>query len=440
VQILKSRLRAGTALDTSYIFSGGHGQGKTTLARILARAMLCENLDKSDPEPCNECDSCKAFLEENCSAYVELDAASKGTIDNIRAIVDDLAFMVLGGSKRIYLFDETHRMSRDSQDVLLKPIEEKKMIGIFCTTEPEKIRGTIRSRCEEHSIRKIAREDILVRMKMILNTEGVEFTDDAVFTVIDYCDGHVRDVINKLGMIAQLGPVTLEAVRERLSLGMVATYYEILLALDNPSLAVELIEKACERVGPDEVANGLAEAAMNAFRMAHGLYASFVTVDRDLAKKLHMKYGDGIIRLADRFSKARYSTRISLVCDTLIALPQASTALPVMQVMSAPVAVQQAPQLAAAPTAAKAAPLGPVAAPAASGTSVRPDGIGSRKDDPLGLTDLDDKSVPRDWPRGRTPIKPVNFSVDTPEEEMRILTPAEWRATFERLWPISKAV
>jgi DNA polymerase III delta prime subunit len=209
--------------DGEMFAANGFMNHNTTLARILARALLCQNLDRNDPEPCNECENCRAFLDEACLSYVELDAASKGTIDNVRSIVDDLAFMPLTGSKRIYLFDEVHRMSRDSQDVLLKPLEEKKMIGIFCTTEPEKIRGTIRSRCEEYSIRKINREDVLARMRMILTKEGVEGDDDAILTVIDYCDGHVRDIINKLGMIAQLGPVTLESVRENLSLSMGST-------------------------------------------------------------------------------------------------------------------------------------------------------------------------------------------------------------------------
>lgn len=108
VKVLQAQLRGGTALDTSYIFEGGAGQGKTTLARILARALLCQNLDKNspEPEPCNECDNCKDILNETSMAFVEKDAASNGTIDQIRAIVDGLPFAVLGAPKRIYLFDE----------------------------------------------------------------------------------------------------------------------------------------------------------------------------------------------------------------------------------------------------------------------------------------------------------------------------------------------
>ena len=118
VQLLKARLRNGTALDTSYIFSGGSGQGKTTLARIYARAMLCANLDKSNPEPCNQCESCRSILNDSSVAFSEKDAASQGGIDQIRRIVDSLPFTVIGADKRIFLFDECF-----TEDTLLRTPE-----------------------------------------------------------------------------------------------------------------------------------------------------------------------------------------------------------------------------------------------------------------------------------------------------------------------------
>lgn len=316
VQVLRSRLENGTAHDTSYIFSGGHGQGKTTLARILARALLCLDLQEGS-EPCNECDNCEGILSESTMAFQEMDAASKGTIDNVRGIVEDLPFVVQGARKRVYLFDEAHRMSRDAQDVLLKPIEDKQLIAILCTTEPEKIRGPIRSRCEEHSISKISREAIQERMVMVMEKEGVEFEPDAITTVIDYCSGHVRDVLNKLEMVSQLGPVTAAAVRERLNLSVISTYYEVLLALGDPAKAIELVERACDRVGPEEVASGLAEAAMSSYRLAHKMYTDFAFVDRSLAVKVHQTYGDDVVRLAEYFLSPRRASKIGLVCDVV---------------------------------------------------------------------------------------------------------------------------
>jgi len=457
VQLLKARLSKGTALDVSYIFAGGHGQGKTTLARILARAMLCMNLDKADPEPCNECENCRSVLDGQPGAYVEQDAASGGTIDNIRAIVDDLPYAVFNAPKRVYVFDEAHRMSRDAQDVLLKPLEEKKMVGIFCTTEPEKIRGPIRSRCEEYQIRKITRDDVLFRMKTILSAHGIEHEDDAVLTVIDYSGGHVRDVVNRLEMVAQMGRVSLENVREYLHLSVVSTYYEVLLSLGDPRRSIELVEQLCERVSPEEVAAGLSEAAMNAFRLKHGMFADFVYVDKSLGQRLYEAYGENTLRLAEHFLRQRYTSKVSLVCDLVNlsgGIPTAPTA-PVVTVpfvvaptVAAPPPVQQPPTPAVsvslpppAPTTA-APPVPKPAIPVASSQPgkgmLRQDGIGSiGSGDVAALTDFDHQAVPRQMPRGRNHNpQPINFAGVDETEGHVILSPDQWKREFEITWRV----
>src|SRR5690606_16485666 len=156
-------------------------------------------------------------------------------------------------------------------------------------------------RCEIYEIRRIDRLDILQRMKMILEKENVAYEEDAILTVIDVANGHVRDVINKLETVAQLGFVSVEAVRERLNLSVVSTYYDILLSLGDPSKAVQLVEEACNRVGPSEVTAGLAEAAMNSYRHAHKIYADFSVFDRTAAEKAHTLLGDTLPRLAQYF-------------------------------------------------------------------------------------------------------------------------------------------
>jgi DNA polymerase III subunit gamma/tau len=446
VQLLKARLAKGTALDINYIFSGAWGSGKTTLARILARAMLCLNVDKTDPEPCNMCENCRDILDGTPGAYVEQDAASGGTIDNIRAIVEDLPFAVFNAPKRVYVFDESHRMSRDAQDVLLKPLEEKRMCGIFCTTEPEKIRGPIRSRCEEYTIRKITREDVLVRMKKILDVEGIHHEDDGVLTVIDYSGGHVRDIVNRLEMIAQMGEVSLATVREYLHLSVVATYYEVLLSLGSPMQAVERIEQACERVSPEEVSAGLAEAAMNSFRLAHGMFTDFVYVDKGMCQKVHALYGDKVVRLADFFLQRRYTSKVALICDVL-SLSEGVPAAPV--VSSAPILIVTPslipptipvahPLASSAPVPASSAPTPPSTTKVNGNGKLRSDGVGSLgSGDLAALTDLDHKVVAREKPRGRDQVNvPINFGGSVDGDELgRILTPDEWRRIFESTWP-----
>jgi DNA polymerase III subunit gamma/tau len=472
IQLLKARLSRGSALDSSYIFAGGHGQGKTTIARILARAALCQDLNKDDPEPCNACDNCTAILDGAPSAFDEKDAASGGTIDIVRSMVDDLPFSVMNASKRVWLFDEAHRMSIGAQDVLLKPLEEKLVVGIFCTTEAEKIRGPIRSRCEEHTIRKVTRDDVLVRMKMILTAEGVEHEDDAVLTVIDFSGGHVRDVVNKLEMISQLGGLTTANVRDYLNLGVVTAYYDTLLALGDTARAISLVEEACDRVGPDEVAAGLAEAAMNSYRLANGMYADFVYVDRTLAQAVYGRFGTHLLSLAEFFLRMRYPTRLGLICDIValaqnggaVAVPTATSAPPVILIAaSAPVSAPVQPYVASTPTVAQsqtvvqtpsvaqAAQQAPIAqqpaavppapartlAPLASNTKIRADGIGALgSGDGLALTDDDHKGVPQGWPRrssASADVIPFSFQGGL-DDENKPLQADEWKREFDRTW------
>jgi DNA polymerase-3 subunit gamma/tau len=276
--------------------------------------MLCLSLNKEDPEPCNECPNCKAFLEDSSQAYTERDAASQGTIEHVRKIVEDLPFAVLDAPKRIYLFDEAHRASKDAQDVLLKPIEEKVMVGMFCTTE--KIRGAIRSRCEEHTIRRVTREEILAWVKRVLQAERVEHEDEAVLTVIDYTGGHLRDVLNRLEMIYQGGDITLDRVREQLNLSMVSVYYEILLKLPvDLAGALALLDKVLDKVTAEEASTGLAEAAMNSFRLANKMAADFAFLDRALADKVAAMHQGQLVKVAEYFLRSRYSNQIGLVCD-----------------------------------------------------------------------------------------------------------------------------
>lgn len=444
VQVLKSRLVKGTALGTSYIFSGGHGRGKTTLARILGRALLCTNL-RPDGEPCNECDSCKAILNDASPALSELDAASNGTVEIVRGLVDKLDYVVTGGSKKVYVFDEVHRMSKEAQDVLLKPLEEGRLVGIFCTTEPEKIRGAIRSRCEDHPIRKITREDILKRFKTILEAESVEHEDDAVLTIIDHSGGHVRDAVSKLEMVAQMGSVTLDVVREYLNLSVVSTYYDILLNLGNPATSVILAEEALERVGPEAVAEGIAEAAMNSYRLAHNMFAEFSYVDRDKAVQVHQIYGDSVIRFSEYFLRSYKTSKIALLSDIIACrggpvTPSVQQQTPIV-VTSAPATIVTVVPTTSARTMTTPPPsvvasedqvqtqsvvTPPSVPPPATGR--RSDGVGDKgsSNDPRALTTLDTKGVPQQSARGRDLPK----SVAPPTV---VIPPSEWRVRFLRL-------
>jgi DNA polymerase III subunit gamma/tau len=429
--------------DGERFSANGFINHNTTIARIFARAMLCENLDKSNPEPCNQCESCKSILNDSSVAFSELDAASQGGIDQIRRIVDSLPFTVIGASKRIYLYDESHRMSKDAQDVLLKPLEERKMIGMFCTTEPEKVRGAIRSRCEEYGIRKVTREDVLVRMKHILESEGVEYEDDGVLTVIDYAGGHVRDVVSRLEMIAQVGSISLDNVREHLNLSVISTYYQILLNLTQDiKKALQLVDQACERVTAEEVASGLSEAAMNAFRLANGMGADFAFTDTTLATEVYKLYGVDLIKIANHFLRSRFVTQVSLICDvtTLAYSGVKSSFVSQQPVILAPIVQIDAPsvvhqrQNVIEPSPASVVPTITSAPPLESTTS----SIGNLgSSDPEARTIYDSYVIPEGNPGKKR--KPTQIPLDVKTSSDRdLLTHEMWRRGFTELWSRGK--
>lgn len=313
--MLKARLTQGKQWEKSYIFAGGSGQGKTTLARIFVRASLCHNLNKSDPEPCNECESCVAILSDMPSPFVEMDAASGGTVDTIRGIVADIPFRVADAPCRIYLFDEAHGLSKEAQNALLKPMEERKILGVFCTTEPHKILGTLRGRCESYKIRRVTQAQIEARMHKILTQEGVSFEPAAVAAVVAHAKGHVRNILNDLEMLSHVGSVTMQAVQDLLPMGMSRLYLQILLAIGDTPRAVELLEQACEDTAPADVAAGLAEAALGAYRQAQGLAVDFMWLDQDLTQQVWARFGEHTVALAEFFLRRAKVTQTSMVCD-----------------------------------------------------------------------------------------------------------------------------
>lgn len=432
VEVLKARLKKGTALDTSYIFSGGAGRGKTTLARILSRALLCQSLTP-DCEPCNACDNCKSALDEESAAVTEMDAASRGTVEHVKAIVDSLPFVVQGAPKKVYIFDECHRMSKDAQDVLLKPIEDKQLVAILCTTEAAKIRGPIRTRCEDHAIRTITRDHILARMKYILEQEKVEYEEDAVLMVIDQSGGHVRDAINKLEMLGQLGPVTIDSVRDYLNLNVVSKYYEILLTLGAPAQAIAMAEQVMDSVSAEDLSEGLAEAAMNSFRLANNMFVNFSYVDRELATKVHAMYGDKVTHLAEYFLRSYRVSRTSIISD----LVACQAGVPDKAItVAAPVVVQATvvpatttPVVTSAPApiqAPQGRPVGPAPTPTAP--------IVEASEAPrVKLTDVERRAMPSSMPRDNTkgttstPLGPVTHSADP------YLPTPEFRSKLRRL-------
>ncbi len=189
----------------AYLFTGSRGCGKTSSAKVLARAVNC--LNPKDGEPCNECEICQASLDGSLTDIVELDAASNNGVDNIRSIIEQVNFLPVTAKYRIYIIDEVHMLSTGAFNALLKTLEEppSHVKFILCTTDPQKIPATIISRCLRFDFKKITTEYIVENLKAICKDCKIEYTDDSLELIAELADGAMRDALSILERCAQDG-------------------------------------------------------------------------------------------------------------------------------------------------------------------------------------------------------------------------------------------
>lgn len=188
----------------AYLFSGGRGTGKTTAAKIMARAINCLN-PKEDGEPCNECEICKAILEGSLTDVVEMDAASNNSVEDVRAIRDEVNFLPTLAKYRVYIIDEVHMLSTGAFNALLKTLEEppEHVKFILATTEPQKLPATILSRCQRFDFKRITVENIVKRLKIICDESKIKITEEALKMIAVLAEGALRDGISILERCSQ---------------------------------------------------------------------------------------------------------------------------------------------------------------------------------------------------------------------------------------------
>ncbi|MDD4066533.1 MAG: DNA polymerase III subunit gamma/tau [Clostridia bacterium] len=195
--ILKNQIM-NDRIGHAYLFSGIRGTGKTTIAKIFARAVNC--LNPHAGEPCNECEVCKAILNENLTDVVEIDAASNNGVDNIRDITEEVMYFPTKAKYKVYIIDEVHMLSTGAFNALLKTLEEppQHVKFILATTEPNKLPATILSRCQRFDFRRINNADIIKRLKEILNAINKKADDNALKMIAEASEGAMRDAISIL--------------------------------------------------------------------------------------------------------------------------------------------------------------------------------------------------------------------------------------------------
>ncbi len=189
----------------AYLFNGGRGTGKTSAAKVLARAINC--LNPKDGEPCNECEICRGAINGSLTDIVEMDAASNNSVEDIRSIREEVNFLPTKAKYRVYIIDEVHMLSTGAFNALLKTLEEppEHVKFILATTEPQKLPATILSRCQRFDFKRISNENIIKRLTTVCEKSNIEITKEALNIIAVLSEGAMRDALSILERCIQDG-------------------------------------------------------------------------------------------------------------------------------------------------------------------------------------------------------------------------------------------
>ena len=383
VRILQHQLETDN-VGQAYLFTGTRGTGKTTTARILAKALNCTGNPADGQLPCGECENCKAIKEGRFLDVIEMDAASNNGVDDIRDLIDRVNYPPMVGRYKVYIIDEVHMLSTSAENAFLKTLEEPPahVIFILATTNPEKVRETIRSRCMRLDFRRVSEDDLIEGMARICRRKQVNITRDALALVAQKADGSVRDGLSILEQCISGGDalVDLETVEDYLgSAGM-----DFYLGLTQNVIEHNMAE-ALKRVG-DALRTGCDAKQIFSDWLEH--YRNLMVVRYvDDAKRLINASEENIGRmrlqasqmdadslevsirlLSEYINLARYSTQPRILLETAALHLMNGKAVPSSKVAEmlqlAKAELKKVPLVPTAPTAAE--PETPAAAPTAA--------------------------------------------------------------------------
>lgn len=300
VQTLKGQIESGK-MSHAYLFCGTRGTGKTTCARILAKAINCENLH--DGNPCNECEACKTVNGANSVDIIEIDAASNNGVDNIRSLVEEVRYTPVELKKRVYIIDEVHMLTIQAFNALLKTLEEppEHVVFILATTEIHKIPATIMSRCQRFDFKRIDVEEITESVMKVAQAENISIERDAAKIIAKMSDGAMRNAYSMLeSCIGTGGTVTKEIMINRLGISNREALVDLIgfIAASNSAGALKIIAEMYE--AQNDFGNALNEILK--------IYRDLLIIKAVPSCETYLEcYDDELMRLKEICKKADYA-------------------------------------------------------------------------------------------------------------------------------------
>lgn len=314
-EILQAYLREDI-YDPAYLFAGSHATGKTTLGRIFAASILCENRGE-DMSPCNQCPSCRQFLQGNHPGYIEYDSALSSNKENVQRIVDSLQYEIVTRYK-IILFDEAHNLSKEAKEVFLKQLEkESNIILIFCTTEYEKMPETLRSRCIQFQLHEPTEQNVCRKLEAICRHKGFDYESDALMTIVKATGRHYRDAENRLRQVSMLGPIDQENVKKATSVYMEEVVALLLNLSYDLSKAIQLADFLTSKMNIRMIYDWILRILNDTIKRISGV--SFSGRYDELLKMMQKQYSSAAYEILDYvLSRSRLNDITLFQSDLLI--------------------------------------------------------------------------------------------------------------------------
>ncbi len=297
----------------AYLFSGPRGTGKTSTAKIFAKALNCEQAPAS--EPCNECATCKSITEGSHTDVIEFDAASNSRVEEMRDIIEKVRFAPASARFKVYIIDEVHMLSTSAFNALLKTLEEppEHAVFILATTEPHKLPATIISRCQRFDFKRLSSQDILERMKVVLEDIGLPFEEQALKVIAQASAGGMRDALSLLDQVVSFSGESLKLEDTLLVTGSVSqdVFYDVTAAIEQKNVA-EILTLLDQLIADGKEPLRLAEDFITFFRDL-----LLLQTDRELAELLEfVSFEEKFVELAHRIPSDRLYRYIDVLAKT----------------------------------------------------------------------------------------------------------------------------